>query len=125
MADDHARLVEIELAALARDSVLAGPFRGGLASPGENGTLKRRFAGLDPRADLRAKTGTLTNVSSLSGYVNTVSGERIAFAVMTNGNRGSTASAKRLEERIVEMLARRGGAAETAMPGSPPPRIPR
>ncbi|MGE5180225.1 MAG: D-alanyl-D-alanine carboxypeptidase/D-alanyl-D-alanine-endopeptidase [Bacteroidota bacterium] len=113
------------MAALARDSTLAGPFRAALATPGENGTLKRRFAGLPPGADLRAKSGTLTNVSSLSGYVTTAAGERIAFAIMTNGNRGSVASAKQLEERIVGMLARRGGAAAEGFSGSVPPRIPR
>jgi serine-type D-Ala-D-Ala carboxypeptidase/endopeptidase (penicillin-binding protein 4) len=113
------------LAALARDSTLAGPFRAALATPGENGTLKRRFAGLPPGADLRAKSGTLTNVSSLSGYVTTAAGERIAFAIMTNGNRGSVASAKQLEERIVAMLARRGSVAAEGFSGSAPPRIPR
>ena len=113
------------LAALARDSTLAMPFRAALATPGENGTLKRRFAGLPPGADLRAKSGTLTNVSSLSGYVTTAAGERIAFAIMTNGNRGSVASAKQLEERIVGMLARRGSAAAEGFSGSAPQRIPR
>lgn len=119
-----ARALVAWLVAIDRDSTLSVPFREGLASPGENGTLKRRFAGLAPGASLRAKTGTLTNVSSLSGYVTSVSGERIAFAVITNGNRGSTSSAKQLEERVVELLARRGGGAGGAA-GSPPPRIPR
>ncbi|HYJ33437.1 MAG TPA: D-alanyl-D-alanine carboxypeptidase [Candidatus Binatia bacterium] len=119
-----ARALAAWLVAMHRDSTLAAPFREGLAGPGENGTLRRRFPGLDPGANLRAKTGTLTNVSSLSGYVTSASGERIAFAVITNGNRGSTTSAKQLEERLVGMLARRGGEA-AGMTGSPPPRIPR
>src|SRR6185503_60490 len=58
-----------------RDTTLAGPFHAGLAAPGALGTLKNRFAGIDPRADLRAKTGTLTNVSSLAGYVRSADGE--------------------------------------------------
>jgi D-alanyl-D-alanine carboxypeptidase/D-alanyl-D-alanine-endopeptidase (penicillin-binding protein 4) len=119
-----ARALAAWLVAMDRDSALAAPFREGLAGPGENGTLKRRFPGLDPAANLRAKTGTLTNVSSLSGYVTSASGERIAFAVITNGNRGSTTLGKQLEERLVGMLARRGGEA-SGMTGSPPPRIPR
>jgi D-alanyl-D-alanine carboxypeptidase/D-alanyl-D-alanine-endopeptidase (penicillin-binding protein 4) len=119
-----ARALAAWLVAMDRDSVLAAPFREGLAGPGENGTLKRRFPGLDPAANLRAKTGTLTNVSSLSGYVTAASGERIAFAVITNGNRGSTSLGKQLEERLVGMLVRRGGEA-SGMTGSPPPRIPR
>jgi len=107
----------------ARDPALGEPFRAGLAVPGGNGTLKHRFAGLDPRADLHAKTGTLTNVSSLSGYVTDATGGRIVFAVITNGNRASATAAKQMEERLVAMLARWGGGSGTTIPV--PPRIPR
>jgi D-alanyl-D-alanine carboxypeptidase len=118
-----ARALVAWLAAHARDPVVAVRFREGLAVPGGTGTLKRRFAGLDPRADLRAKTGTLTNVSSLSGYVNDAAGGRIAFAVITNGNRGSAVLAKQMEERIVGFLSRYGRVGSE--PDSHPPRIPR
>lgn len=118
-----ARSLVAWLSAHARDPVLAEPFRTGLAAPGENGTLKRRFMGLDPRADLRAKTGTLTNVSSLSGYVQDATGGRIAFAVITNGNRASATAAKQMEERLVGMLARYGGGSGKTIVA--PPRIPR
>jgi D-alanyl-D-alanine carboxypeptidase/D-alanyl-D-alanine-endopeptidase (penicillin-binding protein 4) len=111
------------LTAHARDSVLAGPFRLGLAEPGVTGTLKHRFAGLDARADLRAKTGTLTNVSSLAGYVTDAAGERVVFAVITNGNRATATAAKQMEERVVGVLARYSGRAGAVSP--PPPRIPR
>jgi D-alanyl-D-alanine carboxypeptidase/D-alanyl-D-alanine-endopeptidase (penicillin-binding protein 4) len=117
-----ARAVVAWLTAHARDSSLAAPFRLGLAVPGETGTLKHRFAGLDPRADLRAKTGTLTNVSSLSGYVTDAKGERVVFAVITNGNRATATAAKQMEERIVGVLARHSGTVTTPLV---PPRIPR
>jgi len=110
------------LVANARDSALAAPFREGLAVPGGPGTLKRRFAALAPEADLHGKTGTLTNVSSISGYVTDAAGERIAFAVITNGNRASTMLAKQLEERVVAIMTRYHGGRGAA---SPPPRIPR
>jgi D-alanyl-D-alanine carboxypeptidase/D-alanyl-D-alanine-endopeptidase (penicillin-binding protein 4) len=118
-----ARSLVAWLSAHARDPVLAEPFRTGLAVPGANGTLKRRFMGLDPRADLRAKTGTLTNVSSLSGYVQDATGGRIAFALITNGNRASATAAKQMEERLVGMLARYGGGGGKTIVA--PPRIPR
>jgi serine-type D-Ala-D-Ala carboxypeptidase/endopeptidase (penicillin-binding protein 4) len=118
-----ARSLVAWLSAHARDPVLAEPYRTGLAVPGETGTLKRRFMGLDPRADLRAKTGTLTNVSSLAGYVLDATGGRIAFAVITNGNRASATAAKQMEERFVSMLARYGGGGGKAI--TSPPRIPR
>jgi D-alanyl-D-alanine carboxypeptidase/D-alanyl-D-alanine-endopeptidase (penicillin-binding protein 4) len=110
------------LTAHGKDSALAAPFRLGLAVPGETGTLKHRFAGLDSRADLRAKTGTLTNVSSLSGYVTDAAGERIVFAVITNGNRATATAAKQMEERVVGVLSRHSAAGDTP---PPPPRIPR
>ncbi|HKQ18838.1 MAG TPA: D-alanyl-D-alanine carboxypeptidase, partial [Candidatus Eisenbacteria bacterium] len=89
-----------------QDSTLAEPFRDRLAAPGALGTLKNRFPGLDPRRDLRAKTGSLTNVSALAGYLRTFDGERIAFAMITNGNRGSIASARQAEEEVVGVLSR-------------------
>jgi len=107
-----------------RDTTLAGPFHAGLAAPGTLGTLKNRFAGFDPKAELRAKTGTLTNVSALAGYVRSAEGERIAFAMITNGSRGSVLPARQTEEEVVGLLSRyRRGAQSTLSP--PPTRIPR
>jgi D-alanyl-D-alanine carboxypeptidase/D-alanyl-D-alanine-endopeptidase (penicillin-binding protein 4) len=91
---------------LDRDPVLGGIFRESLAAPGEVGTLQRRFPSLPPGAQVRAKTGTLTNVSGLSGYVTTESGERVVFSILSNGNRASVASAHTAEEEIVVALSR-------------------
>ena len=55
---------------------------------------------------IRGKTGTLTNVSALSGYVTTESGERIVFSSIANGNRGSVAPARDFEDRFVRLLSR-------------------
>ena len=78
----------------------------------------------DPKAELRAKTGTLTNVSALAGYVRSAEGERIAFAMITNGSRGSVLPARQTEEEVVGLLSRyRRGAQSTLSP--PPTRIPR
>jgi len=88
-------------------------FQAALGSPGNVGTLERRFQGLSPSADVRAKTGTLTNVSALSGYASTADGDRVAFSILSNGNRASVAPARSWEEAIVGLIARyRKGAAE-------------
>ncbi|MBN4080907.1 D-alanyl-D-alanine carboxypeptidase/D-alanyl-D-alanine-endopeptidase, partial [Caldithrix abyssi] len=48
---------------------------------GQNGTLKDR----NLSSNVHAKTGSLSGVSSLSGYVFTQSGETIAFSILMNG----------------------------------------
>lgn len=110
------------LAALDHADSLRGVLRGGLAMAGEPGTLERRFAALPPGAELRAKTGTLTNVSSLSGYLRTAEGEEIVFAMMVNGARRSVSAARDAEERLVSFLARipRHRGAPFLPPGSAP-----
>jgi D-alanyl-D-alanine carboxypeptidase/D-alanyl-D-alanine-endopeptidase (penicillin-binding protein 4) len=99
-----------------------GPaFRDRLAGPGIPGTLKNRFGGADGGVAIRGKTGTLTNVSALSGYLTAESGERIAFSSITNGNRGSVAPARDFEERLVRLLSRyRPEPAPSRRPGSIP-----
>ncbi|HEY2923733.1 MAG TPA: D-alanyl-D-alanine carboxypeptidase, partial [Candidatus Eisenbacteria bacterium] len=91
---------------LARNPALGPVFRESLAAPGAVGTLQKRFPDLGPGAALRAKSGTLTNVSGLSGYVTTAGGETVAFSILSNGNRGSVAAARAAEEAIVRMLSR-------------------
>jgi serine-type D-Ala-D-Ala carboxypeptidase/endopeptidase (penicillin-binding protein 4) len=77
----------------------------------------RRLHGTAAAANARAKTGTLRDVSSLSGYVRSAEGELLAFSIIANGV-GSTAAAKQLEDRIVARLAgfRRGAAAGSPVP---------
>ncbi|HEU4725912.1 MAG TPA: D-alanyl-D-alanine carboxypeptidase [Candidatus Eisenbacteria bacterium] len=95
------------LASLDAAEATRGVLRGGLAVAGAPGsTLERRFVTLPAGADLRAKTGTLTNVSSLSGYLRTVEGEEIVFAMIVNAARRSVSAARDAEERLVSFLAR-------------------
>jgi nucleoid-associated protein YgaU len=54
--------------------------------------------------NLRAKTGTIDNVSALSGYVRAANGERLAFSIISN-NVPSTSRAKRVEDQIGVRLA--------------------
>ncbi|MFO0594085.1 MAG: D-alanyl-D-alanine carboxypeptidase/D-alanyl-D-alanine-endopeptidase [Myxococcaceae bacterium] len=57
---------------------------GSVGIAGKDGTLKFRFEGSDAVGKLRAKTGTLETVSALSGYVQSVGGERFVFSIMVN-----------------------------------------
>ena len=64
----------------------------------------RRMGGTPATGNLRAKTGTIDNVSSLSGYVRARDGERLAFSIISN-NVPSTYRAKRIEDAIGIRLA--------------------
>jgi serine-type D-Ala-D-Ala carboxypeptidase/endopeptidase (penicillin-binding protein 4) len=99
----------------------------------------RRMQRTPAEGNLRAKTGTIENVSALSGYVRSVDGERLAFAIVSN-DVASTWRAKRVEDAIGARLAgftrpglaagvappaaewRSGGAATAAAPAEPGPR---
>jgi D-alanyl-D-alanine carboxypeptidase/D-alanyl-D-alanine-endopeptidase (penicillin-binding protein 4) len=116
-----ARAVVTWLAALAADSTLGPVFRDGLARPGGVGTLKRRFSAIQGDSVLQAKTGTLTNVSALSGYLTTGEGEHLVFSMLSNGNLASVDAAHAAEERLVTLLTQY----RRPVPIGPPYSIPR
>jgi D-alanyl-D-alanine carboxypeptidase/D-alanyl-D-alanine-endopeptidase (penicillin-binding protein 4) len=71
---------------------VAPEFLSSVGIAGKDGTLRYRFEGSEAVGRLRAKTGTLENVSALSGYVQSVGGERFAFSVIVNDHPGRAAS---------------------------------
>jgi len=74
---------------------------------GETGTLKRR-SGLDAEnldgAVVRAKSGYISGVSCLSGYVTHPDGGCRCFSIMVNDIKGSVRSAKRMQEAIIAAI---------------------
>jgi D-alanyl-D-alanine carboxypeptidase/D-alanyl-D-alanine-endopeptidase (penicillin-binding protein 4) len=62
----------------------AQAFRDALPIAGVDGTLRNRFKGTPAENNLRAKTGTLSSASSLSGYMRDAAGEELAFSIMVN-----------------------------------------
>jgi D-alanyl-D-alanine carboxypeptidase/D-alanyl-D-alanine-endopeptidase (penicillin-binding protein 4) len=64
----------------------------------------RRMYRSQAAGNLRAKTGTIENVSALSGMVHSANGERIAFSIIVN-DAPSTNRAKGIEDRIGTRLA--------------------
>ncbi len=79
-------------------------FRAALAEPGEeDSTLERRLDGLEGR--VFAKTGTITHVNSLSGYLDTDGGRHLAFAFLTNASGLGSSQVRRRVDQAVRLLA--------------------
>jgi D-alanyl-D-alanine carboxypeptidase/D-alanyl-D-alanine-endopeptidase (penicillin-binding protein 4) len=78
-----------------------------LSVGGVDGTLRKRFRGELTKRRVRAKTGTLDDVISLSGYVlrNTNRGP-VAFSILFNHVGGKQDGARHAADRLVEVIAR-------------------
>jgi serine-type D-Ala-D-Ala carboxypeptidase/endopeptidase (penicillin-binding protein 4) len=76
---------------------------------GRDGTIRFRMEGSEAEGRLRAKTGTLEHVTSLSGYVQTAGGKTLAFAVLVNDFAGRPATVIRSVDAIGTALAASGG----------------
>jgi D-alanyl-D-alanine carboxypeptidase/D-alanyl-D-alanine-endopeptidase (penicillin-binding protein 4) len=84
-------------------------FRDALPVAGVDGSLRSRMKGTAAEKNVRAKTGTIGYVHTLSGYVTTVAGERLAFSVMLNGYDDKGHSVKDDLDPIAVMLAEFNG----------------
>ena len=69
-----------------------------LPKPGE-GTLVQRM--LPIKDNLKAKTGTLSDLSSIAGYLTSKSGKKYAFCIMINDMKLSSSDKKMLEDFII------------------------
>jgi len=91
----------------ARNAAWGGEFRRALAAPGLRGsTLATRLQGLEGR--VQAKTGTITNVNSLSGFITADDGRELIFSIMTNGSGLPSATVRAAIDRLVLAIARQG-----------------
>ena len=52
---------------------------------GEDGTLRSRMKGGFANGNVRAKTGTLTAISSLAGYLTAPNGHVLCFSIINQG----------------------------------------
>jgi D-alanyl-D-alanine carboxypeptidase/D-alanyl-D-alanine-endopeptidase (penicillin-binding protein 4) len=66
------------------DTTLYGPFNASLPVAGHDGTLANRLKGTVAEGRVQAKTGSMSNVRALSGYVSTADGEPLAFSILAN-----------------------------------------
>jgi D-alanyl-D-alanine carboxypeptidase/D-alanyl-D-alanine-endopeptidase (penicillin-binding protein 4) len=83
------------------DSRIHNAFVGSLAIAGVNGTLVDRMRTGPAHRVVRAKTGTTSLASALSGYV----GSKYVFSILFNGNPVPVYSAEAAEDRFAQILA--------------------
>ncbi len=88
---------------MAKQSRYADAWREALTVGGIDGTLKNRFVGTSAAGNVRGKTGTIDQVSALSGYVNTASGERLVFSIIVNGVSNSKIRQATIDEIVVAL----------------------
>jgi serine-type D-Ala-D-Ala carboxypeptidase/endopeptidase (penicillin-binding protein 4) len=81
-------------------------FGGSLPIAGQDGTLFDRMRSGPARRRCTGKTGTLSNVSALSGYCEARSGDNYAYSILMNGVYPT--GARRLQDRMLQALAKYG-----------------
>ena len=72
---------------------------------GIDGTLEYRMKKSLAENNVHAKTGTLTGVSTLSGYLTNKKNHTIAFSIMMQNYVGSSSKAKELQDEICKILS--------------------
>ena len=76
-------------------------FLNSLSVVGQNGTAKNMLPSLPKGIEVHVKTGSMDGVKSYAGYINTRSGETLAFAIMVNDY---TCTGKEAAEKLNKIL---------------------
>jgi len=88
----------------ARGRPWAEAYRAAMAEPGRSGTtLSSRLEGLEGR--VFAKTGTISHVNSLSGYLVADDGRELIFSVLTNSANLPAGQVRDAMDRVVRAMA--------------------
>lgn len=94
----------VALLARMRSDPLRELWYASLPTAGESGTLENRMRGSPLRGRVHAKTGTLSGVRSLAGYLETPASGTLAFAVIVNHHTRSAAAADRVVEAALALI---------------------
>jgi serine-type D-Ala-D-Ala carboxypeptidase/endopeptidase (penicillin-binding protein 4) len=81
------------------------PWMMALPVAGRDGTLAARMRGTAAEGNVRAKTGTMSNIRTLAGYVRTRDDETLAFVIMVDNFEGPGSAAVEAIDRIAIRLA--------------------
>ncbi len=79
-------------------------FAAGLPQSGQTGSLRNRFIGTPIEGRVRAKTGSISRVNTLSGYIEMPNGKVYTFSVQLNHHAaGGRRGISRIDEVVVAM----------------------
>jgi D-alanyl-D-alanine carboxypeptidase/D-alanyl-D-alanine-endopeptidase (penicillin-binding protein 4) len=84
----------------------ASIYRASLPTAGVTGTLRNRFRNTPAQGKLRAKTGSMSGVSSLSGYLDIPGYQPIVFSIIVNQSDQSAVVLRNAIDEIVVLLTR-------------------
>jgi D-alanyl-D-alanine carboxypeptidase/D-alanyl-D-alanine-endopeptidase (penicillin-binding protein 4) len=87
------------------DERLKSAFEATLPIAGHDGTLENRMRGTPADGNAHIKTGSLTNVRAMAGYVRSADGNTLAFAVFANNFENSSNVILAAFDSIVSRLA--------------------
>jgi serine-type D-Ala-D-Ala carboxypeptidase/endopeptidase (penicillin-binding protein 4) len=79
-------------------------FRGTLPVAGLSGSLANRMRGTAAEARVWAKSGSMSNVRTLAGYLLTLQGEPLVFSILVNNYRGPSAEIDAIIDKAVVRL---------------------
>jgi D-alanyl-D-alanine carboxypeptidase/D-alanyl-D-alanine-endopeptidase (penicillin-binding protein 4) len=71
---------------------------------GQDGTLSARFGDGFAKGRIHAKTGTLSHVTTLSGYAERTDGSWLAFSLMVNNYNGPASEVRGVVDRICTLI---------------------
>ena len=86
---------------MGKQSRFSQAWRDSLTIGGVDGTLGNRFKGTAAAGNIRGKTGTIDQVSALSGYVTTAGGEQLVVSIVVNGVADARARTSLIDEIVV------------------------
>ena len=93
---------------MAKQSRNAQVWSDSLTVGGVDGTLSKRFVGTAATGNIRGKTGTLDQVSALSGYLTTAGGEEVVVSIFVNGVAETHVRTSLIDDIVVQLAAFNG-----------------
>lgn len=81
-------------------------YRSSLSVSGINGTLSRRFRDTPAQGILHGKTGSMTGISALSGYLDTPNYQPLVFSIILNQATQPSISLRQAIDEIILLLTR-------------------